>query len=290
MSHSPKHNLNQILKSSHPLRKAGLYTMAALLGITCMPAVGQHIVVHHNGSGIQENSATTSYFDNTKFGRIFVNFDNAYGYFTITNTAAPVLTIGTIVITGANAADFTVTAQPSITSIPTKAEANFTIKFDPSAAGVRTATVNIPNNDDGPFAFTVEGTGITETPPQSNDLVVRVGPKSTIKHSLVNLQHVTSIKSTLEVANAGYASGPGKLQVFYSADEFLFPGEPVVFEAVVPALPDFDSDRTLWKKFKLNLQPPSPGGYYFVRVQPDDPDSDGSYFENQVRVLYSAFQ
>ena len=67
-------------------------------------------------------------------------------------------------LSGANAADFSVKTQPT-SPVAASAQTTFVITFDPSAAGTRTATVTIANNDadEGTYTFTIQGTGVTYT-------------------------------------------------------------------------------------------------------------------------------
>lgn len=65
-----------------------------------------------------------------------------------------------VAISGPNAADFTVTAQPA-DSIATFRNTTFTIAFAPQDVGKRTATITIDSDTPGlqKFTFTIEGTG-----------------------------------------------------------------------------------------------------------------------------------
>ncbi len=67
-----------------------------------------------------------------------------------------------VTISGTHASDFSVTSQPTSPVAPSGASTNFTVKFTPSATGLRQATVSISNNDsdENPFTFTVKGTGV----------------------------------------------------------------------------------------------------------------------------------
>lgn len=62
-------------------------------------------------------------------------------------------------VSGTHAADFIVTLQPTS---PVSAGGNTTIQvtFDPSAPGVRAATLSFGNNDadENPFNFSIHGT------------------------------------------------------------------------------------------------------------------------------------
>ncbi len=83
--------------------------------------------------------------------------------FTIQNTGtAAALSVTTpIAISGANAADFSVTAQPAA-SVAAAGSTTFTGLFDPSAAGTRGATLTITNNDtdENPYNFSIQGRGV----------------------------------------------------------------------------------------------------------------------------------
>ncbi|HAK78200.1 MAG TPA: hypothetical protein DCM71_15135, partial [Runella sp.] len=95
--------------------------------------------------------------DHTDFGPVSVPSGSVTRTFTIENTGAGALTLGTI--TGGTT-DFTIT-QPLLTSIPANGSTTFTVTFDPTTTGKRTATISIPNNDadENPYTFAIEGYG-----------------------------------------------------------------------------------------------------------------------------------
>ena len=100
------------------------------------------------------------------FGNVLQTQNSANVTFTIENTAGtgPLDLTSTprIVIGGANPGDFTlVTDAP--TSILGGGTGTFTLRFNPTATGPRTATVTIANTDldEAPYVFTIQGTGIT---------------------------------------------------------------------------------------------------------------------------------
>jgi hypothetical protein len=85
--------------------------------------------------------------------------------FTIQNLGYAALNLSgnpPISITGANAADFAVTVQPT-TPISPSGNVNFTVTFTPLAPDSRYATLSIGNNDsdENPYSFTITGTGVT---------------------------------------------------------------------------------------------------------------------------------
>jgi hypothetical protein len=85
--------------------------------------------------------------------------------FTIHNTGSGDLSLtGTptkVVVGGTNAADFTVTTQPTSPVASGGGTKTFVVRFDPSAVGVRTATISIANDDadENPYNFLIQGRG-----------------------------------------------------------------------------------------------------------------------------------
>ena len=64
-----------------------------------------------------------------------------------------------VVITGLDAQDFTVTLQPSVSTLQPGQSVQFKVMFDPSALGSREAVVSIATNDrlNPLFSFAVGG-------------------------------------------------------------------------------------------------------------------------------------
>lgn len=122
------------------------------------------IEVSGSGTPIADGDPTPDTADHTDFGTVI----NGAGFsrtFTISNSGSADLHLtGTplVSISGANAGDFLVTAQPSST-IASGSPTVFTIKFTPGAAGMRSATVSIDSDDcdENPFNFSIQGNGAT---------------------------------------------------------------------------------------------------------------------------------
>ncbi|MBF4519046.1 BspA family leucine-rich repeat surface protein [Flavobacterium sp. ANB] len=117
-----------------------------------------------NGNTILNNDTSPSTTDHTDFGSVAFTSGTIARTFTIENTAiAPLNLSGTpkVAITGANAADFTITTQPTSPIAPTTGTTTFVVTFDPPTVGLRTATLSIANNDtnENPYTFAIQGTG-----------------------------------------------------------------------------------------------------------------------------------
>ncbi|MDT0559405.1 choice-of-anchor D domain-containing protein [Ichthyenterobacterium sp. W332] len=117
------------------------------------------------GNTITDGDTTPSLTDDTDFGDVDTASGTNVNTFTIQNTGTASLSVGTITISGANAADFTVTSGPA-SSVSAGGNTTFNITFNPSADGLRTASVSIVNgdSDENPYNFDIEGTGFTPTP------------------------------------------------------------------------------------------------------------------------------
>lgn len=98
--------------------------------------------------------------DTYNFGTKALNPDTDT-VFTIFNTGDADLTL-TLPITlgGANADQFSIQAQPVSPIAPTD-NTTFTVRFTPTSAGAKTATISIVNNDgdENTFDITLDGTG-----------------------------------------------------------------------------------------------------------------------------------
>ncbi|MGV6832022.1 MAG: choice-of-anchor D domain-containing protein, partial [bacterium] len=117
------------------------------------------------GNTINDGDTTPSGTDDTNFGDVGVATGSETHTFTIRNVGTLPLTLTDaspyVVISGANAADFTLTSTPS-NSISSGGSTTFNITFNPSALGTRTATISVANNDsdENPYNFSIEGNGI----------------------------------------------------------------------------------------------------------------------------------
>jgi hypothetical protein len=118
---------------------------------------------------IQVKEGTTTILDSGTYD--FGTSDSGIGKtvtFAIENVGNALLTLNgppLVRISGTNAADFVVTVQPAGTVDP-GGSSPFSIRFTPSTAGTRTATVTIYNDDpdENPYNFTISGTGTAANP------------------------------------------------------------------------------------------------------------------------------
>jgi len=120
--------------------------------------------VQGNAISIVDGDITPSTTDHTDFGAADISAGFVDRVFTIRNTGSGALNLTgspRVQLSGANAADFSVTVQPSSPVAATSGTTTFTVHFDPSATGLRNATISIANDDanENPYGFAIQGTG-----------------------------------------------------------------------------------------------------------------------------------
>lgn len=126
---------------------------------------GPRLQLTSNGQVIPDGETSPTTSNGTDFGLTAVG-QAITETFSIANTGSATLNLtGSPLVqkSGTSAADFTI-FQPTSSSVAPGGTLTFQIAFNPSANGLRTATISIANNDSSqanPFQFAVQGTGGT---------------------------------------------------------------------------------------------------------------------------------
>lgn len=101
--------------------------------------------------------------DGTRFAGVWPGSQGGEMTFTLRNLGGGALVPGAapaVTFSGAAAADFSLVTAPDA-SVPANGDTSFTVRFSPSRAGARPATVSIATNASGsPYVFAVEGEGL----------------------------------------------------------------------------------------------------------------------------------
>jgi hypothetical protein len=118
------------------------------------------INVQGNGLTVISGDTTPSSSDHTDFGAVNTSSGTVVRTFTIQNSSDGALSVSIPTLSGATAGDFSISSAPA-GSVAANGSTTFQVTFDPSAAGVRTATVSIGNDDsnENPYTFAIQGTG-----------------------------------------------------------------------------------------------------------------------------------
>lgn len=128
------------------------------------------------------------------FGPIGAGVSHADIVFTIENLGTGTLHLTgtpTASISGTDAAAFTVTSAPAAT-VSASSTQTFTVRFAPSTAGAKTATITIANDDsnEGSYTFSVTGTGV-------------IGPEINVKQGATSLASGSGSQTFGSVAAGG---------------------------------------------------------------------------------------
>lgn len=123
------------------------------------------IIVRGNNVVIADGDATPSVTDHTDFGTQSASSGSVTRVFSMSNSGLGSLLLSgspAVVLGGTNADQFSV-VQPVNKVIKPGAVVTFSVIFDPSSAGAKSATISIANNDAGsgenPFNFSIAGSG-----------------------------------------------------------------------------------------------------------------------------------
>jgi hypothetical protein len=130
-------------------------------GVSCAPFLLPEVNVKGNGVSIANGDSTPSVADDTDFGSAATSGDTVTHTFTIENSGTAALLVSNITRSGADQSDFTIGGISLPATINAGNSTTFTVTFDPSAPGTRTANINIASNDcdEGALAFAIQGTG-----------------------------------------------------------------------------------------------------------------------------------
>lgn len=168
---------------------------------------------------ILDGDTTPSRNDSTDFGSANLDGETVAHTFLLGNVGDADLRLNgdpAVQITGPHVGDFTVIRQPHSTVIPHEGVVAFEILFDPAAPGLRTAAVQIANNDsdENLFDFVIQGFGVPDTfTVDSFEDTVDANPGDGFA---VDVDGKTSLRAAIQEANAL----PGDQTVFVPAGTY----------------------------------------------------------------------
>jgi hypothetical protein len=143
------------------------------------------------------------------FGTLAVGLTSAVKKVTLTNIGTTTLTISSIAVTGAEAADFPETATTCASSLAAAASCTVSLTFKPSTTGARSANLTVTDNAAGsPQQVPLSGIGTTAelTPTSLSFGSITVGTTSAAK--TVTLKNVGTTAITItSITIAGTAAG-----------------------------------------------------------------------------------
>jgi LPXTG-site transpeptidase (sortase) family protein len=122
------------------------------------------MVVLGAGVSIPAGDTTPDVSDDTDFGAVAVDGGLETHIFTIRNTGSVDLNLTDnprVTISGPDAADFSLDVDAAALVPANGGESGFAVSFNPSAVGLRQATISIANDDsdENPYTFDIQGVG-----------------------------------------------------------------------------------------------------------------------------------
>ena len=273
--------MNKLLWSGFVAGFAGLQIFLA--GIACSQDI---VVTGGNARNVIPNGSTGDPLANTYFGEVAVSGGLKDHFFNIYNVDrdTPLIITGAG-ITGANAGDFTI-VQPPGTPVPANSSVFFAIRFNPTAAGSRTAILTVASNDpdagQAAYTFDLTGTGLDIEPAPKPDLRVSAVPSS-FKSKLNKASNTAFVKGKLvaETGN-GVASEGAVIKVYSSDDLFFDPTDTFLTDIPVGPLAEHDPAKEVLVSLKVNLDAGRTTGYLFFRVVPAPSSDAEADFANNV--------
>ncbi len=184
------------------------------------------IDIKGNGVSITDGDETPSSSDFTDFGDVDIQIGTMSRTYYIYNTGAVNLNLTDqnspngiyVTIDGTHSSDFTVTLQPA-SPISSSSNDDFTISFNPSATGTRSAVVHVFSNDpdESEYTFAIQGTGTTpeiDIQGNSQSIANNDNTPSSADHTdfgSVDVTGTNNIIRTFTIYNLNSGSYPGLL-------------------------------------------------------------------------------
>ncbi len=234
---------------------AALTSSAQTFTVTIAP--GPEIAVSGNSLNIADGDSMPTTDDHTDFGSVPADSGTIARTFTIANNGTLAMTLGTVVVGGANAADFSVSVAPA-SPVAIGGSTTIQVTFNPDAIGLRTATLSFTNDDsdENPFNFSIQGTGTISVPTldltlSSNQVSENAGAGAVI--ATVSRATLTSTAYVLQLINSnpGAATAPATVTLPAFTSSVPVP---------ISVLDDVIADGTQTANFRVQLIDAETGG------------------------------
>ena len=141
------------------------YSYGDLDDVALLPLAPQIAVWGTNSDVVTNGTPTVSAAVGTDFGETFLTGRTVSRTFWVANTGTVDLAVASVELTGDQAGDFEILAVPAGV-VRWGTQSNLTLRFDPAAIGLRTATVVVASADadDPVYSFAIAGTGRADVP------------------------------------------------------------------------------------------------------------------------------
>ncbi len=204
-----------------------------------------NVYVTGNNNTVQKGATSTSISNNTNFGGLLIPSGVKQNTFVITNLSAGPIQFNNVTITGADAASFSVVANPSATVVLTGESTTMTINFAPTTVGPKIAVATFTSNDsvDGTFSFAISGYGESYTPCGLKvPTIIAIQDFEDIPESPTWLYDYVTTNGTVNVAGNNFAL-PTPTNGFIGAKAFQFKAATNAIATTVITLDEIDTSR-----------------------------------------------
>ena len=256
--------------------------LAVLQWLCTSQVCGQDILVTGgNAKNVIADNSAGDPLASTYFGDVLVSGGQKDIQYTIHNIDRDtIITINGVGISGDHDSDFTVVGFPPGT-IAANSSAGFTIRFNPSAAGMRNALVTVVSNDADPghvsYAFNISGNGVNTLTAQPDLTMNQVFCKAKFN----KLTRTAFLKGKIPVKTLnGVASEGGIIQVYSSPDDFYDPSDTFVVNLPLSAFPAHDPAKPVVNLVKFNLNTGRLAGFMIFRIAPSPATAEADYRNN----------
>ena len=193
-----------------------------------------NIYVYGNGNDVVKGSTTTALINLTNFGNVATVTGIKQNTFIISNLSTSTRYFSSVVVSGPDAAMFTVASQVTNNGLGTGNSTSFTINFVAASVGVKNATVTfqtyednartIPESIDPSYTFAISGTGVNFTSCSFNAPQLLFQQDFEVVPATPTWGYTSTTDGTTAVAGGTFNNGSTNRNGFIGARAFQFRG------------------------------------------------------------------
>lgn len=193
-----------------------------------------NIYAYGNGNDIVKGSTTTALTNLTNFGSVAVTTGVKQNTFVVSNLSGVTTYLSNVTVSGADAAMFSVIAQPTNNGLGSGNSTSFTINFTPTSSGIKNATVSfnvftdaartVAEPLDPVYTFAISGNGIVFSPCTNNAVQTLAVQDFEVAPATPTYGYSYTTDGTVNLAGGTFDNGSGPRNAFIGARSFQMAG------------------------------------------------------------------
>ncbi len=193
-----------------------------------------NIYAYGNGNDVVKGATTTALTNLTNFGSVAVTTGVKQNTFVVSNLSGVTTYLSNATITGADAAMFTVVAQPTNNGLGSGNSTSFTINFTPTSSGIKNATVTfnvytdaartVAEPIDPVYTFAISGNGIVFSPCTNNAVQTLAIQDFEAAPATPTYTYAIFTDGAINIGGATYDNGSGPRNAFIGASSLQVAG------------------------------------------------------------------